>query len=78
MRRIRPRVRLINIWDYGSLKRLGKILCHDFNHDYREKDYSSSKDPRIFMLEVWKIQVAPIAVVGSLVHAYPEDSRANM
>jgi hypothetical protein len=62
-----PRARPINIWDYRSLERLGKIFHRDFNHDYREKYSSSSEHPKIFMLEVMQIQVAPIAVVRSYV-----------
>jgi hypothetical protein len=65
MKIILPRARRINIWDYGSLERLGKIFQTNFNHDYREQSFSSSDDPKIFMLEVLEIQVAPIAAVIS-------------
>jgi hypothetical protein len=78
MRTIFPRMKQLNIWDHGSLKRSGKIFHSNFNHDYREKDYRSSEHPKIFMLEVVEIQVAPIAVVSSFVRAYPEEARSNL
>jgi hypothetical protein len=71
------RLRLINIWDDGSLERLNKIFYNDFNHDSREKYYRSSEPSKMFMLEVLKIQLAPIAIVISFVRAYPEDSLSN-
>jgi hypothetical protein len=51
------RVRRINVWDHGSLERLGQIFDNHFNHDYRENYDSPSEHPKIFMLEVLKIQV---------------------
>jgi hypothetical protein len=66
VRIIFPRVRPINIWDYKSLERLGKIFHTNFNDDYREKCQSSSEHPEIFMLEVLKIQVAPIVVANHI------------
>jgi hypothetical protein len=73
-----PRGRPINIWDYGSLNWLNKIFESNFDHDYREKYYSSVEHPKIFMLEAMRIQVTLIAIFSSFVREYPEDSLSDL